>query len=246
MLVAAALVPETALLVEGAAGSADPVQGLRAAALSAIAQVVGAEPDVVVIVAPGATDRILGGPVTSSLAAAGVPDALVRWPTREFTLADDATGAGQPSVAAAVALHLLGQVGTSAAVRVVEVTPAPGASALSDLGRSLADADRRTVLVVVGSGSGRHGPDAPLADDERAPDYDRALLADLADAGPQARARLSAAEPALAAALAVRGWAPWQVLLGAAGDARVEARLLADEVVSGAQHAVVVWTLRTA
>jgi len=106
----------------------------------------------------------------------------------------------------------------------------------------LTDGDRRTGLVVVGSGSGRHGPDAPLADDDRAPAYDAALLADLADAGPEAQARLAAADPALAAALAVRGWAPWRVLLGAAGDRPVQGRLLADEVVSGAQHAVVVWT----
>ena len=243
MLVAAALIPDTALLVEGAAGRADPVAGLRRAALSAIAQVVDARPDVVVVVAPGLADRIVGGTVAGSLSAAGIPDALLGRPPREFTLQDDTRDAAQPGVAAAVALHLLDQVGTDAALRVVEVTPAPGAVALARLGGSLTDGDGRTGLVVVGSGSGRHGPDAPLADDDRAPAYDAAVLADLADAGPEAQARMSAADPALATALAVRGWAPWQVLLGAAGDRPVQGRLLADEVVLGAQHAVLVWTV---
>ncbi|NNH08417.1 hypothetical protein HLB10_15175, partial [Cellulomonas fimi] len=76
-------------------------------------------------------------------------------------------------------------------------------------------AGERVALVVVGSGSARHGPDAPLADDDRAPALDASLAADLADAGPGARARLSALDEQLAADLAVSGWPGWQVLLGA-------------------------------
>lgn len=242
MLVAAALVPDTALLVEGVAGQADPVHELLAPAMAAITQVMASEPEVVVVVAPGASDRVLGGTVSTSLAAAGVPDAWVRWPIEEIALDDAAAGRVRPSVASAVALHLLVRAGRRRAIRVVEVTPARGAAALAGLGSSLAGA-QRTGFVVAGSGSGRHGPDAPLADDNRAPAYDAALLADLADGGPQARARLASSDPGLAAELAVRGWAPWQVLLGAAGDREVEARCLADGVVLGAQHAVLVWTV---
>ncbi|WP_051274835.1 hypothetical protein [Cellulomonas sp. URHD0024] len=242
MLVAAALIPDTAVLVAGVTGAAVSVHSLLDPTLEAITQVMALEPDVVVIVAPGLSDRVLGGTVSTSLAAAGVPDDRVLWPTRTLTLDDDSAGRDQPSVASAVALHLVSRAGRHRGLRVVEVTSAPGATALAALGRSLAE-ERRTVLVVVGSGSGRHGPDAPLADDERAPAYDAALLADLADAEPDARARLASSDPGLAAELAVRGWAPWQVLLGAAGDLEVEARLLADEVVLGAQHAVLVWTV---
>jgi hypothetical protein len=44
--------------------------------------------------------------------------------------------------------------------------------------------------------------------------------------------------------LAVTGWAPWQVLVGAADGATVDARLLRAEVVAGAQHAVLAWRCR--
>ena len=242
MLAAAALVPDTATLVGGATGDAGPVHGLLAPTMAALEQVLGLEPDVVVVVAPGPADRLLGGTVHPSLAAAGIPDALLWWPTHDVRLEDPADGPVQPSVASAVALHLLHRAGRRSGIRVAEVTSMAGATALRDLGRSLV-AGRRTVLVVVGSGSGRHGPDAPLADDDRAAAYDAALIADLADAGPDARARLRSSDAGLAAELAVRGWAPWQVLLGAAGDSPVEARVLADEVVLGAQHAVLVWTV---
>ncbi|WP_426595321.1 hypothetical protein ACPPVS_07075 [Cellulomonas sp. McL0617] len=242
MLVGAALIPDTATLVDGATGDAGPVHGLLVPTLTAITQVLASNPDVVVVVAPGASDRVLGGSVSTSLAAAGIPDDQVRWPTVHVTLEDDGGGLVQPSIASAVALHVVRRAGRERGIRVVEVTPAPGGVGLADLGRMLAQ-DRPTALVVVGSGSGRHGPDAPLADDVRAPAYDAALLTDLADAGPDARARLASSEPGLAAELAVRGWAPWQVLLGAAGDQPVEARLLAEEVVLGAQHAVLVWTV---
>lgn len=242
MLVAAALIPDTATLVGGVTGDADPVHGLLGPTLDAIAQVLALEPEVVAIVAPGPSDRVVGGTVRTSLAAAGIPDAMVRWPTRELTLEDGSTGPVLPSVASATALHVVSRAGRHEGLRVVEVTSDPGPESLRALGASLVDG-RRVVLVVVGSGSGRHGPDAPLADDDRAVAYDAALLADLADAGPEARGRLASSDPALAAELAVRGWAPWQVLLGAVGALPVDAHLLADEVVQGAQHAVLVWTV---
>jgi hypothetical protein len=146
-------------------------------------------------------------------------------------------------VSASIALYLLAQHRV-AAVDVVELgdlgTDPGRARQLHALGRQLAD-ERPTTLIVVGSGSARHGPDAPLADDARAPAYDDALLADLADGGPTARARLAALDPALADALAVTGWGPWQVLLGAAGDAAVAARLLRRQLLGGATHAVLTW-----
>jgi hypothetical protein len=241
MLVAAALVPDTALLVPGAAGAADVLAGLREAALAAVAEVVRSRPQTVVVVAPGARDRMLTGTVRLSLAAAGIPDDLLRWPAVEITVHDRGPWVGEPSVPSVVALQLLGRADRSDGLRVAEVTRARGLGALTALGRELV-AEGPTALVVVGSLSGRHGPDAPLADDPRSARVDARLLADLAEPGPQARARLAAADPATADELAVRGWAPWQVLLGAVGDRPVEARLLADDVAFGAQHAVLVWT----
>ncbi|GEM00282.1 hypothetical protein [Cellulomonas terrae] len=241
MLVVAALVPDTALLVPGVAGDADVVGGLRAAAVEAVAQVVAADVASVVVVAPGPVPRELSGTVRPSFGAAGVPDDLLRWPVHAVPLPGD--GSDVPAVPSAVGLHLLLQARRRTGVRVVEVTGQQDAGALAALGHTLV-ADGPTGLVVVGSGSGRHGPDAPLADDALAPDHDARLLADLADAGPAARARLAGDDAELAAALAVRGWAPWQVLVGAAGDGPVQARVLAESTELGAQHAVLVWDAR--
>lgn len=239
MLVRAALVPDTALLLPGAAGSADVLVGLRSAALAAVAEVVASGAWTVVVVAPGPTSRELVGTVRPSLGAAGIPDDLLWWPTTAVQL--PGAGATAPSVPSAVALHLLARARPDAALRVVEVTGRERADDLAALGSALV-ADGPTGLVVVGSGSGRRGPDAPLADDPRAVAHDARLLEDLTDAGPDARARLALDDPALADELAVRGWAPWQVLLGAvgAGDA-VTGRLLAASTELGAQHAVLVW-----
>lgn len=241
MLVVATLVPDTALLVPGVAGDADVLVRLRAAAVEAVAEVVAADVASIVVVAPGPVPRELSGTVRPSLGAAGVPDDLLRWPAHAVTLPRD--GSDVPAVPGAVGLHLLLRARRSTGVRVVEVTGQQEAGALAALGRTLVG-DGPTGLVVVGSGSGRHGPDAPLADDARAPDHDARVLTDLADAGPTARARLAADDAGLAAELAVRGWAPWQVLVGAAGDAAVRARVLAESTELGAQHAVLLWDAR--
>lgn len=250
MLTAAALVPDTALLVPGVAGrSTDPLAGLREAAVAAVGRVVGSGARRLVVVAPGARTRILDEPLRGSLAAAGVPDVLLGWPV------PGPPGAPVPSVPSAVALHLIAHVERSRAqgrpesdegtpddlpVMVVEVAPDEPAARLRGLGAELA-ADVPTACVVVGSLSARHGPDAPLADDARAPAFDAALLADLVDAGPDALARLGAVPSEQAGALAVTGWAPWQVLLGMTAGARLHGDLLASGVPGGAAHAVVLW-----
>lgn len=240
MFLGAALVPDTALLVPGAGGVADAGAVLRTDALAAVGEVTQGGGQIVVV-APGRVDRRLGAFARASLAAAGVPDEALGWRTRAVRPAEELGPVA--GVAASVALFLLARHGAAAA-EVVEVSAhdegAGRAAALRELGAALV-AGRPLDLVVVGSPSGRHGPDAPLADDPRAPAYDDALLADLADAGPQARERLRALDPGLARALAVTGWAPWQVLLGAVGDLDVAARLLGRHVLAGATHATLTW-----
>ncbi|GIG23195.1 hypothetical protein Cch01nite_39190 [Cellulomonas chitinilytica] len=246
MLVAAALVPDTALLVPGAAGTADPVADLRDAALEVVtAAVSGASR--VVVVAPGREVREATGTVRGSLGAAGIPDGMLGWPVPERSLdrpdgSGHSGGAGEPGalgVPAAVALHLLARAGWDGPLGVLEVADADD---LAARGRALVARDR-VALVVVGSGSGRHGPDAPLADDPRAPAFDDRVLAALADAGPAARAQLAATDAVLAAELAVTGAAPWKVLVGAVGDVDVRATVPAAGTPAGAHHAVVLWSV---
>ncbi|HEY0215954.1 MAG TPA: hypothetical protein VGC57_06150 [Cellulomonas sp.] len=280
MISAVVLLPDTALLVPGAAGRSDPLVGLRAAALDAL--VGGPVPDLVRVIAPGRRDRDLVG-ARASLAAAGVPSTLVP--------EVGAVGAPVADVPASVALLLLdaaardavdgdavdgdeedGTVrpagaGSDAAGTLVVTEVARGSTgtaALRDRGSRAAGlgprpgpggatgTDPRELLVVVGSLSARHGEDAPLAADPRAPETDSALVTALGE-GPDALARvLDALDPALAVdALAISGWGPWQVLLGmlaARGRAEVAScRVLAVTTGSAlGSHAVARWDLAPA
>ena len=256
MLVAAALVPGTALLVPGAAGRAEVLVDLRAQALDAVAELVAAGPDLVVVIAPGSRDRQLDGPVRATLAPAGILDGRLGWSRPA------ADGAAVVGIAASVGLLLLARSGWLAPVRVVEVGPSPGGSTSAEravrlhaVGADLVAAQAGTGvggqsgpdrfgLLVVGSLSARHGPDAPLADDARAPAFDARVLADLADGGPAARARLADLDADLASELAVTGWGAWQLLVGAVGDREVEAVVLGAAAPFGAQHVVATWVVR--
>lgn len=213
VLVAAALVPPTALLVPGASG-ATPVLGVeRGAAVAAATALRAARPDVVVVVAVSrdAPTRT-GGRLHPSLTAAGIEDARLGWAPRATygrgpaVLVDD--------VPAAVGLLLLDRAGWTGPVEVAGV----GMSPPEDLHRTGAElvADRSAALLLVGGLSARRGPDSPLAPDERAALVDDATVADLGDLGPSARERLGALPPQVALELAISAWAPVQVLLGAA------------------------------
>ena len=79
-----------------------------------------------------------------------------------------------------------------------------------------------------------------LADDPAAPAYDARLVADLAAVDPAALDRLAGLDAGEAAALAVTGWGPWQVLLGALDGARVVADVR-GVLLLGAQHVVGTW-----
>lgn len=212
MLVAAALVPPTALLVPGASGGT-PVLGVeRAAAVAAASTLRAARPDVVVVVAPArGPDRHAVGRLHPRLAAAGVDDTRLGWAPRPSygrgpaVVVDD--------IAAAVGLLLLDRAGWTGPVELTTVGVAEPAE-LQVTGARLV-AGRSAALLLVGGLSARRGPDGPLATDERAAVMDDAAVSDLTDLGPAARARLAAVPAQLAVALAVSAWAPWQVLVGA-------------------------------
>lgn len=269
-MIVAALVPETALLVPGASGSTPVLPVERAVALEAVRDLVATGPDRVLLVAParqGAGVVRREGPLTATLASAGLDDDALGWspptvgrrsPERatargEGTAAaivlDDPNADARPTVvdhvASAVGLHLLAQAGWTGLVTLLEATAGPDDDHdLVGTGRALAVADERVAVLLCGSLSARRGPDAPLAEDERAGAVDRALLAEMV-AGPDVA--VLGAEASLdrstAAALAVSAWAPWQVLRGVAaqrgGRWRGEVRHVAAPL--GATYAVVVW-----
>ncbi|MCV2393457.1 hypothetical protein OEB99_03980 [Actinotalea sp. M2MS4P-6] len=162
MLVAAVLIPPTALLVPGAAGRADVLVEERRVAREAVAGLVAAGPEAVVVVVPGAT-RLAGTDLRPSLSAAGVGD---RW-----SVGSENQGPVVTDVPASVALWLLAQAGWGGPVEVIGVAGADPEVLAAPL-----RGPGRVAAVVVGGGSVRHGADAPLAGDPEATDVDGALV----------------------------------------------------------------------
>jgi hypothetical protein len=250
-VLAAALVPDTVLLLPGVAGRGpdEPVLvALRAAAAAVVADAVAGAARVVVV-APGRADRAIVGDVALGAAAAGVPDALLREPVPTVRLdppgVGPSAGSGAVGSGTVVGLRLALAAGVPAhRLHALEVAPGP-VPPLRATGAALGE-DAGTVLVVVGSGSARHGDDAPLPGDARASAVDATLLAALQQGGAAARSALAALAEPTATALAVTGWAPWQVLVGALdaasgdpGDDRTDVRHAT--VWRGAAHAAVLW-----
>lgn len=251
---AVVFLPDTALLVPGAAGRDDPGAALREEAVGLLRaaagarapgappgappgggagatragrqEVRGAGPAPVLVVAPGRAGRALRHPVATGLGAAGLP------PRPDDRPAD----APCADVPASVALTLLHAAGVTGPVDVTEL--ARDAAESADL--DLVVAPEVELLVVVGSPSARHGVDAPLAGDPRAADVDAALLAGLAD-GPEALvAALTAVGATTARELAVSGWPTWRAA-AAAVTGPVAVSGPRAEVVAGAWHVVAAW-----
>jgi hypothetical protein len=232
--------PDTALLVPGAGGAADPSAALRAAALAALGAADAGER--VLVVAPGRRSRVLPHPVRLGLGAAGLDVAGTEVAAPVDVAPDDPVPpAHRADVAASTALLLLRAAGVRAPVDVVELD-----RAAADHAAPPGSADGVGLLVVVGSLSARHGPDAPLADDPRAPAADAALLAALGR-GPAALAdALDTLGTDGARDLAVSAAGPWRTALRLLPDGAVEVAAPHAEVLAGAQHAVAAWTVTTA
>jgi hypothetical protein len=154
-------------------------------------------------------------------------------------------------VAGSTALVLLALSGAdTTAVDVVEVgrrSYDPAEARL--LGAGLAVPPPATV-VVVGSLSARHGPDAPIADDPRAVEVDARLLAALGAGEQELAAALGELGPDRARELAVSGWGPWHVASGLVRawtqlhrPVTATARVHGSDAPFGAQHAVASWRL---
>jgi hypothetical protein len=231
VLVTAALVPETLLLLPGTAGAATVLAAERSAAREAVRRVLDARPErVVVVTCPprSSHDVVLRHPLVPTSTAAGIPDE--RWadrtngpssPSGTVEARPAAVGGAGATVVqdpgASVGLALLAEQGWGGPTDAVLLADGPRDPAgLRSLGAD-AVADGATALLLLGALSARRGPDAPLPDDPRAAPVDADLERDLVALDAPAAARLAHADPHLAAELAVSAWAPWQVLLGAAG-----------------------------
>lgn len=100
---------------------------------------------------------------------------------------------------------------------------------------------RDLALLVMGDGTARRGVKAPGYLDERAPDYDDAVLGALRDGDAAALEKLDAD---LGAELLAAGAPAWKAAGGLLEGQAFDARLLAAGDPFGVQYAVALWTAR--
>ena len=213
MLIAAAVCPHPPLLVPEVTGSADPgdreLRRLRAACREAVAVLLGASPDLLVVV--GGAGQTAEYPTTAggSLRDFGVP----------FTV-----GAG-PVLPLSLTIGrwlLAGAVPPSPPVTWQAIAFGAAAADCLNLGEKLAALAPRVALLVMGDGPGRRARGVPGAADPGADRYDDQVSGALAAADPGA---LAALDPRRDEELFVAGRAAWQVLAGAASPGAFTAEL---------------------
>jgi hypothetical protein len=226
----AVLCPSPPLLARELTGRAAVLPELREACAAAVARLVKADSEVVVVVGGGAATRTWDpdsrldlssyAPVSGGYLRAASDDRLSRLP-----------------LALGLGALLLDDAGYAGPRRLQEVAEAEPAAACLRLGASLAGAAPRVGLLVVGDGSARRAPSAPGYFDERAAPFD-ATVRHAIDDGDMAA--LAALDPALARELMATGRAAWQVLAGALGGGRPATEILYSDDPFGVAYLVAV------
>jgi hypothetical protein len=198
------LCPSPPLLARELSGRALVLPELRDACAAAVARLVKADAEVVVVVGAGARTAAWDPEDRLDVAAYGP---------------GGGAAGGRPGLPLGLGLGALlldgaGYAGPRLLQAVGESEPP---DACARLGATLARAASRVALLVVGDGSARRGPAAPGHFDERAAPFDSAVRRAVGDGD---MAALAALDPMLASELMVSGRAPWQVLAGAIGVPR--------------------------
>lgn len=220
MLAAAAVCPHPPLLVpEIAAGAAAELDDLRAACDAAVADLVAARLDTLVVIG----GQRPGEPVGRGFAAYGL----------DLSLPLDA----DLPLSLLVGAWLLRRAGSTIPVRRL---PVPAGSAPRDCARLGAEAAAggRVGLLVMGDGSARRGVQPPRGPHPDAERFDAGVASALRAADPVA---LLALDPETCDELAVAGRAAWQVLAGAAGEARFAGAVRYAAAPAGVGYVVATW-----
>ncbi|MCZ7473908.1 MULTISPECIES: hypothetical protein [unclassified Micromonospora] len=206
-LVAAAVCPHPPLIVPELAGAAAPeLDGLRAAADAAVARLLAAEPEAILLVGGGPETVRFNSAEHGSLRPYGLDRRVRLWKV-------NCAGGDRLPLSLTVGAWLLNRSGTELPRLARSVAHDAAPAECAAFGTSLIlDDDPRVALLVLGDGSACRGVKAPGYDDPRAEAYDEGVA--LALAGADADALLGL-DPVLSAELRVAGRAPWQVLAGA-------------------------------
>ena len=232
MLVAAAVCPCPPLLVpEVAAGAAAELEPLRAACTAAVAELVAAGPELIVVVGTGSEPEVWTEGGAGSFQRYGVGLA-VRLPSG---------GVDGPELAPSltVGAWLLARAGVALPTHACAVPADSPAERMTGLGKGLAGLADRVGLLVMGDGSACRSVKAPGYLDDRAEAYDEAVARALGSAD---LAALGALDAGLSAELQAEGRAPWQVLAGAAEGTGLAARLTYQDAPYGVGYFVASWS----
>ena len=204
MLIAAAVCPHPPLLVPEVTGASDPAAGeldrLRTACRDAVAVLIGAAPDLLVVAGGAGQTTEYPAAAGGSLRDFGVP----------FTVGAD------PVLPLSLTIGkwlLAGVVPPRPPVTWQGIASGTATADCLSLGEKLAALAPRVALLAMGDGPGRRARGVPGATDPGADGYDRQVTAALAAADPGA---LAALDPGRDQELFVAGRAAWQVLAGAA------------------------------
>ncbi len=247
MLVAAAVCPQTPLLVpQIASGAADELAEMRKAALAAVTQLHAASPDRVITIAPGGVTGARQVRLEGTFRGFGVD--LAVGANEGDGEGDNADDGCRDAVCAGllVGAWLLNGHAKAAGVPCEgwEIGEDTDPEQCARLGRELAARAERVGLLVIGDGSARRTLKAPGYLDERAVPFDDEISRALADADTAA---LAAIDPTAASALMAAGRAPWQVLAGAAESSGTpwHGELLSYLAPYGVGYFTASWTPRT-
>ncbi|MEV0426347.1 hypothetical protein [Micromonospora sp. NPDC050495] len=207
-LVAAAVCPHPPLLVPELAGAAaGELDDLRSAADAAVARLLAADPEVIVLLGGGPATARFNAADSGSLRQYGLDRPVRLWKV-------NCAGAERLPLSLTIGAWLVSRSGTELPRFARSVAADAPPAECAELGATLvAEAEHRVALLVLGDGSACRGVTAPGYDDPRAPAYDEGVAAALAGADAGALLDL---DPGLSAELRVAGRAPWQVLAGAA------------------------------
>ncbi|GAB3204897.1 class III extradiol dioxygenase subunit B-like domain-containing protein [Marinactinospora thermotolerans] len=226
MLIAAAVCPHPPLLVpEVAQGAAGELDTVRAACDRAVAGLLEAGADRIVVVGAGTATGWHGPEAGGDLTAYGV-------------------GVRTGGVPAVLPLSLtlgrwLAERAGATPDAYAEIAGDAGPQECREMGRRLAAQAPRVAALVMGDGSARRDTTSPGYLDERARRYDTEVADALARADTRALAGL---DPEPARELLVAGRPAWQVLAEAARGTGLVGELLAHEAPYGVGYFVASWS----
>jgi hypothetical protein len=205
-LIAAAVCPHPPLLVPGVgAGASGELDGLRDACDAAVAELVAAEPDLVVAV--GAAPLLGPAPegAWGSLAGYGV----------QVPVGTGTGGAPTLPLSLTLARWLLDRGGVTTATLLFGVETDASPERCRAVGEALAGRADRVAVLAMGDASARRSLKGPGYLDPDAEPFDTEVESALREADTEA---LLAVDPDRAERLLAAGRASWQVLAGAAGS----------------------------